>query len=502
MASSNPSNPHPARLQQLQALLDAGRVREAEAGYRECLRAGETAAGGPLATLLLQQERDREAVDVLEPLVDAMPGNGEWVVTLAVALRRLGRRDEALRHARRGVALLPQAVPAWNALGVAALEAGLLDEALAAFDAGLKAAPGHPALLFHRAMTLRRLARNAEALPLFSQLAQAFPQAIEMWRGLGDVQAALGQLDAALRSREHACALAPKDPDVAHERASTLLVAGRIADAARQAESLLRIRDDRPHTWLLLAHARLKLGDVPGAKEAIARAKALAPDDDMIAHFHAALAGVLPDTVETDYIRNLFDDFADGFEQTLVEQLRYDTPAQLARLLQRLGADAATSVLDLGCGTGLMAEQLARPGRVIDGLDLSPRMLERARAKGVYRELHARELGEFLAGTQVSWDLIVATDVFIYVPHPEVSFPSTFARLNPGGWFGFSIESSAGDESELLPQTGRYRQSVARMTRELVGAGFVDIVHEAIVVRLESGQPVAGALLVARRPNP
>ena len=204
--------------------------------------------------------------------------------------------------------------------------------------------------------------------------------------------------------------------------------------------------------------------------------------------------------VESEYIRRLFDDFADHFEHTLVDELRYDTPAQLARLLRRLGADSAANVLDLGCGTGLMGQQLSQPGRVIDGVDLSPRMLERARAKQVYRNLHARELIEFLAETGSNWDLIVAADVFIYVPDPGAAFASTYACLKPGGWFAFSIERSANEDSDLMLQTGRYRQSPERMVRDLAAAGFFDVVQEPIVLREEGGQPVAGVLIVARRP--
>lgn len=490
-----------ARIATLLNLHQSGRRDEAAAGLRRLLDEGALAAAGPLATLLLEQERDHEAAELLGPLVASNPANAEWIISLSVALRRLGRFDEALGHARRGVDLLPHTVQAWNALGLAALESGRLDEALATFDAGLKAVPGHPALWLHRAMTLRRLGRNREALPAYAQIARAFPQAVEGWRGLADVQAALGQNQAALHSRQQARALSPNDPDIAFEQATTLLQCGRALDASRLLESLLPVRGDRAPVWIWLARARLKLDDVAGARTAFERARALDPDDAMVAHFHAATSGILPDAVETDYIRHLFDDFADGFEHTLVDQLAYDTPAQLARLLQRLGADAATRVLDLGCGTGLMAAQLQRTGRAIDGVDLSPRMLERARSKGLYRDLHVAELVEFLRGAQQSWDLMVATDVYIYVPDAGASFPFVFERLLPGGWFGFSIERSAGDGTELMPQTGRYRQAPERIARELAAAGFVDIVQEPIVVRLESGQPVPGVLFVARRPQ-
>jgi len=504
MAANNPDarnktgqNP---RLAALQSLLQAGRLQEAEAGFRELVRNGDAQAAAALATLLLQQGRDGDTVELIEPIVRASPENGEMVVNLSMALRRLGRLDEALQHARRGTVLLPQAVPAWNALGVAALESGRLDEALVAFDAGLKTAPQHPALSLHRAMALRRLNRNEEALAAFAQLVRAFPQTPETWRGLADVQTALGQTDAALRSSQQARALAPRDFEVAFEHAKALLRAGHALEATRLLESLLKAREDHAQAWVWLGRAQLKLDEVPAARVAFERAKSLDADDPGIAHFYAAATGTLPAVVETDYIRNLFDDFADDFEHTLVDLLSYDTPALLARFLQRQGADAATRVLDLGCGTGLLAVHLARPGRAIDGVDLSPRMLERARAKGLYGELHAAEISEFLRATHAHWDLIAATDVFIYIADAGASFAPALARLTPGGWFGFSIETSAGDDTELLPQTGRYRQSPARMARELSDAGFVDIAQETIVLRMESGKPVAGALFVARRP--
>ena len=504
MAAHNPgtgnsAGPNP-RLNALQALQQAGRMQEAEAGYRELLRVGDMHAAGPLATLLLQQQRDREATELLEPLVRAAPDNGEIAVNLSVALRRLGRLDEALQHARRGNALLPRAVPAWNALGLALLESGRLDEALATFDAALKVAPQHPARSLHRAMALRRLGRNEEALPLYAQFVRAFPQMQEAWRGLADVQAALGETQAALRSRQQARALAPNDADVAFEHATALLQAGNALDAARELERILQTRENDTQAWVWLGRAHLKLDDVAAARTAFERARALDPDDSMIAHFHAAATGTLPAAVESDYIRILFDDFADRFEHTLVDLLSYDTPARLADFLQRQGADVGERVLDLGCGTGLMAVHLARPGRVIDGVDLSPRMLERARSKGLYRHLHTAELIGFLRDAREDWNLIVATDVYIYLPDAAASFPLALAHLAPGGCLAFSIETSVGDDTELLPQTGRYRQAPARITRELVDAGFVDIAQEPVVLRLESGKPVAGALFVAKRP--
>lgn len=56
---------------------------------------------------------------------------------------------------------------------------------------------------------------------------------------------------------------------------------------------------------------------------------------------------------------------------------------------------ANVSVLDMGCGTGLVGQQLAKKGfKTVVGLDISPNMLEEASNKGVYSELHEHTLGE------------------------------------------------------------------------------------------------------------
>lgn len=489
-----------ARLEMLLTLHRAGRLDEAEAGYRECLREGEANAGIPLAVLLLQQTRYAEAADMLEPLAEAAPDNAELAVNLSVALRHVGRNEEAMQCAQRACALAPGQVSAWNACGLAALELDRVGEALAAFEAGLRLAPGHLALELHRGHCLRRLGHYDVALPLFERLVQANPRLLEGWRGLAKMQSVQGQLQAALRSRQRALELAPQNREVALEHAIALLSSGDATDAALRLIGLLDDDADDAQAWACLGRIRLTQGDLPAARDAFERARACDPQNPEIAHSLAAIDGELPDVVESDYIRQLFDGFADHFDHTLVKRLVYAAPAQLAQFLRQEQADIATSVLDLGCGTGLMAQELMRAGRVIDGVDLSPRMLAVARAKGVYRELHEAELIAFLRETSAQWELIVATDVFIYIADLQPVFAVAFEHLAPGGCFAFSVECSAGDGTELMPATGRYRQAPQRLTSELEEAGFIDIVRDAVVLRFESDEPVAGELLLARRP--
>jgi predicted TPR repeat methyltransferase len=124
------------------------------------------------------------------------------------------------------------------------------------------------------------------------------------------------------------------------------------------------------------------------------------------------------------YVRETFDSFAAGFEQRLVGELDYRVPAELAELVRRHGAAAAPmDVLDLGCGTGLVGDALGPLAAMLAGVDLSPRMLEEARAKGRYSALHEADIADWLAGAaDACFDLVIAADVFIYIGELEQVF--------------------------------------------------------------------------------
>ena len=93
-------------------------------------------------------------------------------------------------------------------------------------------------------------------------------------------------------------------------------------------------------------------------------------------------------------MRGLFDGFAPHFEAKLQGQLGYRTPEKLLELLRRHRPPEKrfAHAVDLGCGTGLMGPLLRPLTDRLDGVDLSPRMLEAARAKGVYDSLAVAEI--------------------------------------------------------------------------------------------------------------
>ena len=156
--------------------------------------------------------------------------------------------------------------------------------------------------------------------------------------------------------------------------------------------------------------------------------------------------------------------------------------------------------LDLGCGTGLVAENFQDMAGEIDGVDLSPKMLEQAEAKGVYANLHLADVLEFLEGPNVrpaGYDLILSADTFIYIGKLNGIFAAARRALTDSGLFVFSVEHLEDGNFKLLPSS-RYSQSDAYIEKLAAESGFAVVCHDPVVVRVEKEVPIPGRIFVLR----
>lgn len=113
-----------------------------------------------------------------------------------------------------------------------------------------------------------------------------------------------------------------------------------------------------------------------------------------------------------DNVQQLYNDWATEYDRDMAdESQQYVAPNLAAQaVLTSLGTKAISSdleILDAGCGTGLVGAELAKLGaRVIDGVDLSPGMLEVARKTGVYRTLETADLSKALSISDGKYDIV------------------------------------------------------------------------------------------------
>jgi SAM-dependent methyltransferase len=88
------------------------------------------------------------------------------------------------------------------------------------------------------------------------------------------------------------------------------------------------------------------------------------------------------------YSRDVYEDWAPTYELNLYQDYGYIAHRIAAAVFAEHCTDRNVRILDLGCGTGLVGTELAAHGfRNLDGLDISPKMLDEARGKKIYHDL-------------------------------------------------------------------------------------------------------------------
>ncbi len=259
-----------------------------------------------------------------------------------------------------------------------------------------------------------------------------------------------------------------------------------------------------------LAEAREAAGDSAGARQAYARAAELDPGTELGATLHLARLGAapVPDAPPEGYVRALFDAYADRFETALVDGLGYATPGRLAALVAASRPAPFGRVLDAGCGTGLMAAALTEIGGWSDlvGVDLSPEMVARAEARGVYDALIVGEVVAALAERPAAQDLVVAADVLVYLGDLAPFLAAAAAALVPGGLVAVSVEKAgageaAGGAGWVLRDSLRFAHSAAHLADAAARAGLVPVGDMTeTVLRQDRGQPITGLLALFARP--
>ena len=139
-------------------------------------------------------------------------------------------------------------------------------------------------------------------------------------------------------------------------------------------------------------------------------------------------------------------------------------------------------VLDLGCGTGLLLEELAAKGALVTGLDSSFSMVEKARANYPQFSLHVGDARDFTF--PAPFHLVFSNATLHWIPEASAVARSVVRALRPSGRFvgEFGGEGNcaiivnalllAGKELGLTLQSPWYYPSIAAYAQVLDGAGF------------------------------
>jgi predicted TPR repeat methyltransferase len=379
----------------------------------------------------------------------------------------------------------------------------------AAAEAGykehLRQFPEDPSGLHFLGLLRSHQGRNAEAIELLTTALKADPNYVDAWSNLGIAHFQEHDLERAEMCCRKAIELSPEFANAWANLGMTLRARKSIEAALHAWSRALELDPRLRNVAISYGQLLYRLERNSEALDFYRRWGVACPEEPIPQHMLAAMGGSAPPARASDgYVKAIFDDFADSFDLSL-QGLGYRAPELLHAALTGSGLDAPRAtleVIDLGCGTGLCGPLLRPLAKRLTGVDLSPKMLAKAAALGLYDQLNCAELTEYLASCGRHYDLALSADVLCYFGDLSMAFSRVFGALKAGGRFCCSLEAAENADlqgSYVLRTHGRYQHTRSYVETALAAAGFQGATISEGNLRYEHQHAVAGFVVVATR---
>jgi predicted TPR repeat methyltransferase len=358
----------------------------------------------------------------------------------------------------------------------------------------------------------KQTGRYQESLITDQKWASLSPGDAEVHSNLGDTLRELGRLIESMASYEKAIAIKPDYAEAHNNLGVTLRKLGRQKDAEFCYRKAILIKPNYAQAYFNLGNTLKELGSLEDALNNYKIAISIEPGfAEKCEHIIATINSHNPLRANDAYVTDLFDGYAKDFESSLVGNLNYKTPAIISDYLKLLipFKNIKLDILDLGCGTGLAGEVLIDLAKNLVGIDLSKEMLKLASAKNIYNRLVHSEIHYALNNEKhESFDVIVSSDVFVYIGDLKEIFDGVHNILRVGGFFAYSVEAlnsidniekSFSSSDYQLNDNGRYSHSSRYLMNLIDPKQFTLHKMKLEQLRLEKGLPVMGYVVVMQK---
>lgn len=390
--------------------------------------------------------------------------------------------------------------------------------------------------VYRKALRLHEEQRPKEAIGLYTIITSYAPEAAEVHYNLGLAYFETNQFKLAAKSYQKAADLRPEDADIfynlglAYKKAEQFAEASeaylqalalapgdidicynlgcccRDAGETEQAKIIFTklIEQEPNHLPALnsLAYLHHLTDEHDKALEMYEQVLQLDPDHASASHMLAALKGKDIEAPPKEYIRSLFDDYSANFEKNLIEDLDYNLYHELRAAFDSIktGKQTYSHALDLGCGTGLAGETFRDVCNILDGVDLSEKMIEEAKAKHIYDSLQAEDIITYLNTTETKYDLFIASDMLIYQGALQPVFEAITKQSTPDALFCLTTEKETTSDWILQPN-GRYAHHPDYIKETAQENGWAELLSQETNGRKEAEEWVKSTLTILQRKN-
>ncbi len=374
--------------------------------------------------------------------------------------------------------------------------------------------------IYEEAVTFRDMGNVPGAVTGFRAVLRLHPRHMDSHYLLGTIYAEAGDLKQALKHLKAAAKISPDAPMVLNNLGSVYRMCGEralaaecygralvvlpdMAEAGGNLSSLMNDPETDPNampkrlriaTFSRLGSFNQAHGNKEQALSAFRRVLDWDADNEHANFAVAGLSGAPMTRMSETHVASTFDGYAQIFERHLVDTLGYRAHLDLAALAEKLRPEGLGAVLDLGCGTGLVGAALSGARTRLVGIDLSRRMIDKARARKLYDTLLIADITKALAESDERFETIIAADTFIYLGSLETTFAEVRDHLSDGGIFVFSIETGPEGTPYTVTDGDRYAHDPAYIRHLADDLGFEILTERASPLRKHAENWMEGVL--------
>jgi predicted TPR repeat methyltransferase len=387
--------------------------------------------------------------------------------------------------------------------------------------------------LFLKACELQENDRQRDAITIYEELERFIPESPLLHYNMGLARYDLSEFSKAETHYLIAGRVNPEDPDIHFNQGLNYRRLDRIRDAITSFTQAIKLGDTSLDSIYNLALCHQDLGelekaaklydialnknpehiatlnnyaylchksaDLKKAEKLYRKLVQLNPNHEAAQHMLNALVGRRPDTAPLDYIKTIFDNYAENFEESLLKKLSYQAPMELWKQYNIFFPESnRVKCLDLGCGTGLAAEAFMPCCSNFTGVDLSDKILQVANSKNIYTKLVNNDIITFLEQDEDIYDLIIAADVFIYMGNLEALFKACFKQSTTNCVMCFSVETTE-EESFSLKDSGRFGHSPSYIEKLCKQTGWTILTSHNSQLRQDRTEWILGHLFILQK---
>lgn len=479
-----------------------GQGKQARKAFESALQKKPDFALAMMNLALLERDEGHTdaALALLEKARSIDPQDAEIHAQTAITLRRTGQYEAALNQMNQAVALAPENPTYLNGLGIIKEALNDSDGAFDAYDAAIRIAPDYPDAYNNRAHIYAKRGRKWDAEDDYKTAVKLDPKFAEAFNDLGALLYDNERYEEALECYRKAFIINPKQAETCFNLGLAVKEAGDPAESVGLYLTALALKPDFAQVHHCLAqalHALYVHENKPDlAKRLAQKWLQFFPNNPIARRVCDAFENKNPAEFSPEYVRDLFDAFADSFESSL-KKLDYRVPDLLKAALA--DEKSGLRVLDAGCGTGLNGAFLKTLAKPLTGIDLSSEMIEKAREKNLYDTLETADAVDYMNSHSAAFDLIVLADVACYFGDLTPLLTSAANGLDDGGKLFLTVEENLDGQTFALQPTGRYTHGESAVRDALNRAGLRMVSLTRDTLRTEDSAPVAGLVVLARK---